>query len=1159
MADTDNEGYDIGDTSEQSPYQDCMQAPILAENAVDDSTTNGECVLYDFKSSHSTWDGDHAPTNQTIYPVNGKFVKLLKTQKILYADVNRELTHQPFRITDITFSDTEIVINSTHKIAEYLANNPLVNPKNGTTIGGANWTAQMCGDAILNSLVRPVPELNFDSDVKKVANVALDVTDSNALNLILDPDQQGDKPTNSLIANFGGHFIFDGNTIYHREHPGKDRNITIHYGNEGRGGLTSFSQEKNIADTYIAIYPYVTYTPGQLQATKSNIDWNNVLKNTNWTSIGSVTYSARGSVDVYDCPVKGNTVIRQLVTGQQLTLGPELTDGTMLNTIDGHQAKVSTVNGDGWYPISPADGGGWIDATFINFSKNGDYVVNDVTGHVTIDTKGTDTKLERYPVSGYATVTYTQGAQKIHVYYMPDQGDAHVRTGQTFKNGDRVHYDYCAIDENGHPWYRIGSHQWLYGPHLSIDKNHDVQTYPSQGYGFVKKTAKKYVIDKKKGTVIEEKHHLTLTQAKKLKKSKKKKVWRGKGKKRKSYWIPNPDYLVGNPIKQKAGYHRLNYGQVVVAGTVYYKLSNGSYVKKSDIDQKARKTQLPETPEKIIAKAADTKGKIQMYHAPSKGAAENLSIPDGQSFAISHSAEGADGQTWYEVTYDGYTGWIPADSTSTSAPDDMEPTAPDNDNPYGDQDTKAVEEQTVTVQLDDDSDKNIYNHALYADGMYNSENTHILKLDLSDKFKHDDQDQSGLQDDGTWVATEADKQQLYQLAVGEMKVYSIGDFPISLEASYADLDGIKADLLALNMYDYVNVDFIDYGDKIEKGQVKSTVWVMAGEDSHYESVTIGELPKTFAHELLDQAKEQTSDAISAQAGHTQGLLSQYEQMLQQEGSNREAAEKKLMKQLGLIHDITTKNGQKIEEQLVTNKEFKNRMDSINATATEIKNWVLAPGSGVIKAVPDWQAPTELTATNSNTGTSMAFTGNGLLFYNSDGSQKLRAGLDSNGQIYADMIKAGTIETVSIEACTINSTLWFKDPDTSMTIYIGTTKPVASDLTPDNGGRVIWLNSTQYQSMISSGQLAVEQKGQNLYQTKIHPTYISVQSEENHVLTARNWNSYITIPKHSEITASQIKSLLGIPAGDSVAYTAGQYPDLGQFVQHHVKASVVHGL
>lgn len=1103
---TTDTGYSTGNVVEQSQYQDVMQYPMLQENAVDDASTNGLAMLSDYKSCKVTWLANQIPTLQLIYPRNGKFVKLLKTQRIVVGDVNRILTHQKFRIIEVLHDQDQITVNANHIIGEYLIHNPVkgTNLPKLNSISQANATASWTLGMILNNLVYQVPELNFESDVQDVRNVNIDVSNADALNLILDPDQQGDQPANSVLAQFGGQFIFDGTTIYHRKKAGVDRNIWVRYGSD----ITTYSQDKSINDTYVAIYPFATYNPGQAQATESNVDWNALITKTNWTSIGSVTYNAGGSIDVYDSPVKGQQAIRKINVGDQIKLGPALNDGTMLTSLTGTQVQVSTVNGDAWYPIAPEDGGGWIESTWVNFSKNGDYIVNDATGHVTIDAKSGQS-LTRYPVSGYATVTYSKSPGLIHVYYAPDQGPDHYRTGETYKNGERVHYDYYALDENGKPWYRIGPHKWLYGEHLSVNKEHDVQTYPSRGLGYVKKTAKKYEINKKKGTVQVAKHHLSLTEARKQHKQKGQYVWRGKGKNRHKVWIPNPDYQVGKPITHKAGYYRLDYGQVVIAGVTYYKLSNGSYVKASDIDKKARKTELPTQPSKIISQNADQQGKVEMYSAPSKGAAINWSIPDGQSFDIDHTAEGADGKTWYEVTYEGHTGWIPADSTSTSAATDMEPTTSDNDNPYGEDDTKnvKVDEQSVMVELDDSFD-NVLNGALFADGMQTIESPHIMRLDLSAHIHHDDQDQSGLQPDGTWVATADDKQQLYQAAVSALKEYDIGVFPITMNVEYAKLRGDRKDLLALNMYDTVNVDFTQF-DTVQKGQVTGTVWNMAGEESSYDSVTIGEPPKTLAHTLLDQAKQDTSNAITASEGRTHGLLSEYSQLLQQEGSSRLAHERKMMKDLGLVQETTDKNGKAIENQLVTMKEFEERMNSIDATATDIKNWTLSSGSGVIQAYPSWQAPTELTAYNSNTGTKMAFTGNGLIFYNSDGTQKLRSGLDSNGQIYADSIKSGTIEAVSIKACTINSSLAFQDPTSSMSIYIGTDQPAQVSLTPYYGGRVIWLWSNNYQSMVSSGQVAVSSGGAT---TRVQPSLISVGNDSNHVLTQGNFadHAYSTI-------------------------------------------------
>lgn len=1093
-ATTEDTGYAIGLDAEQSPYQDVMQCPILMANAVDDASTQGEAALFDYSECKTTWNANQIPTLQLTYPEDGKFIKLIQVEKVIVGDINRILTHQKFRINEVLRSDQNIVVNATHIVGEYLVNNPI---KGSEPITGANVTASWCIGEILGHLAKPVPELNYDSNVTKVANANIDISSTNALNALLDADQMGDKPGNSVLAQYGGDFYFDNTTIYHREDAGKDRNITVRYGEN----IQTYSQEKTINDMYVGIYAFATYNPGPALATLNNVDWNGVADLTDWNSVATVTYNARGAVDIYNAPVKGAQVIGQLTTGTQIQLGKPINDGqTVSSSIKaGVQLQVNTMNGDQWYPLAS---GGWIDGSFVNFDKTGDYVVNNVVGHIhtAIDSAG---NLVRYPVNGTGTVSYTEGYKNIHVYYSPDQGSQHFRVkdkhGNEIKihNGTKLKYDYVTTDENGKTWYRIGPHQWVYGDHLSTNKNGDVQAYSSRGYGLVKSGAKKYALNKKTGTMEVQYHHLSLTAARKQ--HKKKYIYKGKGKKKKA--IKNPNYQRGKAITQKHKYYNLNYGQVRVGGVLYYKLSNGSYVKASDIDKKASKTTIPESPSKIINNISKNRGKIEMYSTPSKGSAANWSIPANIEFDISKSAQGADGKTWYQVTYKGVTGWIPAEYTSSSGNNDLEPQAPDSSaNSYDESSDETIaspQDQTVRVELTDDLN-NVVNGVIYPTGFNNSpENAHIMKLDLSNCVKHNDQDLSGLQDDGTYKATADDIQQLYQAAVGSLKEYQIGVIPISMTVSYADLDGNKADLLALNMYDTVNVDFSRF-DKVEKGKVSGTVWQMKGQDSCYESVTIGDPPKSYEHLLLEQADKNAASQVASATGHTQGLLSRYKNMLAQEGSNRIAAEQKLMDDLGLVQHQVDQNGKDIKTSLVSMKTFENQMNEIQNFADDITNWVKNPGSGVIQANPNWQEPVSLSA-RTGSGGHMWFSGNGLIFTDPDGTT-LRGGLDSEGRMYADAIKAGTIEAVNIKSCLVESALQIGTEGGSMNIYIGTRNP-RSILNPLNGGNVIWAMSDSYQSMMSSGQIALTNG--NLY-TRLHPSEVTVGEDKNQVLTQRNF-------------------------------------------------------
>ena len=1093
-ATTEDTGYAIGLDAEQSPYQDVMQCPLLLGNAVDDASTQGEAALFDYIECKVTWNANQIPTLQLTYPEDGKFIKLIQVEKVIVGDINRILTHQKFRINEVLRSDQNIVVNATHIIGEYLVNNPI---KGSEPITGANVTASWCIGEILGHLAKPVPELNYDSNVTKVANANIDISSTNALNALLDADQMGDKPANSVLAQYGGDFYFDNTTIYHRENAGRDRNITVRYGEN----IQTYSQEKTINDMYVGIYAFATYNPGPALATLNNVDWNGVADLTDWNSVATVTYNARGAVDIYNAPVKGAQVIGQLTTGTQIQLGKPINDGqTVSSSIKaGVQLQVNTMNGDQWYPLAS---GGWIDGSFVNFDKTGDYVVNNVVGHIhtAIDSAG---NLVRYPVNGTGTVSYTEGYKNIHVYYSPDQGSQHYRVkdkhGEEIKihNGTKLKYDYVTTDENGKTWYRIGPHQWVFGDHLSTNKNGDVQAYSSRGYGLVKSGAKKYTLNKKKGTMEVQYHHLSLTAARKQ--HKKKYIYKGKGKKK--HAVRNPNYQRGKAITQKHKYYNLNYGQVRVGGVLYYKLSNGSYVRASDIDKKASKTTIPESPSKIIDNISKNRGKIEMYSTPSKGSAANWSIPANVEFDISKSAQGADGKTWYQVTYKGVTGWIPAEYTSSSGNNDLEPQAPDaSANSYDESSDETIaspQDQTVRVELTDDLD-NVVNGVIYPTGFNNSpENAHIMKLDLSNCIKHDDQDLSGLQDDGTYKATATDVQQLYQAAVGSLKEYQIGVIPISMTISYADLDGNKADLLALNMYDTVNVDFSRF-DKVEKGKVSGTVWQMKGQDSCYESVTIGDPPKSYEHLLLEQADKNAASQVASATGHTQGLLSRYKNMLAQEGSNRIAAERKLMDDLGLVQHQVDQNGRDIKTSLVSMKTFENQMNEIQNFADDITNWVKNPGSGAIQANPNWQKPVSLSA-RTGSGGHMWFSGNGLIFTDPDGIT-LRGGLDSEGRMYADAIKAGTIEAVNIKSCLVESALQIGTEGGSMNIYIGTRNP-RSILNPLNGGNVIWAMSDSYQSMMSSGQIALTNG--KLY-TRLHPSEVTVGEDKNQVLTQRNF-------------------------------------------------------
>lgn len=358
------------------------------------------------------------------------------------------------------------------------------------------------------------------------------------------------------------------------------------------------------------------------------------------------------------------------------------------------------------------------------------------------------------------------------------------------------------------------------------------------------------------------------------------------------------------------------------------------------------------------------------------------------------------------------------------------------------------------------------------------------------------------------------------------------------------MSGINADWTQVGLYDYVIAQFDKY-HLSEREQINTTVW--DGLAHHFVNVSIGKLPITWQHLLLQQAKEQTSSVVSSYTRRTQGLLSRYKNMLQQEGSDRIAAEQKLMDDLGLVQHQVDKNGRDIKTQLVSMKNFEEHMTKIQSFADDMSNWVRSSGSGVIQANPNWQEPVSLSASTNNGG-HMYFSGDGLIFTDSDG-ETLRGGLDSEGRIYADAIKAGTIEAVNIKSCLVESALTIGTDGGSMNIYIGTKNP-GSILSPSNGGNVIWAMSQNYQSMFSSGKIAVTD-GQNT--TRIHPNFIEIN--DAHVITTDNINYWIK----QVVTPSAIKDALGVPADMHVVYDGSNYSHLTDYIREHIPAKYRRGV
>ena len=1044
-------------------YDELLDFPHLY-NSVNDDIFRPGITLKDALTCLVTWNRNEYPTLQMTYPCNGSHMIEIQQNRWIMQDCGFKFPHQLFKITHVTQELDQVVVSGEH-IAAVL---------NDCTVSGpiqfANASAQDLMNQVLNTM-QPQKDFTFDSKVSKVSNVNVE-GGQQAGAILINPDQEGDQAVNSVLGLYGGELEFDNTEIHHSEHAGIDTGIVIDYGKN----MKEFQHDISTENMWTGAVFIAKYTPGQAVA---KADWGGWASwSSDYSSVG--IYAAGGTVEIFNSPVEGHQAISTLTTGMKLHLGTAIHDGDF--TPDG-KYQINTVNGDDWYPVSPEDGGGFVDARWISFDKSGSYMVNDITGTLTVqaqDPNDSSGAGSRISMSGNAVVAYKPGGE-IRVFKSPEIGPDHVPVhGWTVKNGTSIHYDMIERNQKGDMWYRIGPGQWLYGPHLSLTQNGSYQSYSNFGYGYIKKNQTKYHWDSKNHKMVATTH--TVTTGGNSKNHRSGRYWASKQKKEKVHVKSGRVTIDKTIIQGGKTYHHTKYGWVA-AGSIDYK-HNGS-VKPSSTDQ-------------ILKDRLKDHSKVEIYATPDKNNALNWSIPSGTQISINagHEAKGGDGKTYVEVTYAGKTGWLPEDNIDSDKSDLVAPDANDGDdssNPNPNIDATTHNEVTVKVG------------PLYAEGFGNDPNVDkVTTVDVSSYIKHDDQDLSGQQADGSFAPTEDDIRQVTEAGKNYLIEHRFGHLEIQDTISYQEMSAINADKVQLSLYDYVHVKYDKYHlDEME--EINSFVW--DGLAHHYQQITIGKLPIAWQHLLLQQAKEQTSSAVGSYTRRTQGWLNRFEDMMHSEKSDRRAKENAMMEDLGMLqHDVTWKDDKGKEHKLKdvfleSRKDFEEHFQQLDDDANDIKSWIDAPGDGVIQAIPNWQAPQQLTARSSNGG-KMVFGGNGLEFYD-ERSQKLLTGMDSRGKLYADSIEGVHVKAMDIDAMEMHGHLISSDPGKNMKIYIGTNNP-GSTLNPWKSGRVIWAVSDNYSSMMSSGQIATTSGGST---TRIHPSAITVDDDDNQVLTQRNFAAH----------------------------------------------------
>ncbi len=1045
----------IGTISEvdYQDYSDLMTIPYLYNSLADDLTASGtplpdviDCQVNGSKNQY--W------TLTMTYPRSGLHQKEIQPNKWIMEDCDPKHVHQLFKITHITPELDNVVVEAEHITA--LLNGSTV----ADTIQLNGASAQDLGNQILNQM-QPQREFAFDSDVNTVSNVNIE-GGQQASNLFIDPDQEGDTATQSVLGLFGGEFDFDNWNIHHSSRIGHDSGIKVAY---GKNIKSTFSQDKNIQNMFTGAVFIAKYVPGQAIAKSDWTGW--ATWQSDYDSVG-ITYMAGGQVSIYDCPVEGQKVIGTLQNGMKLHLGTIVNDGSF--TPDG-KYQINTVNSDGWYPISSSDGGGWIDSKWINFDTTGAYAINDVSGTITVKSSNpldSEGKGSRVTVHGSAVVAYKPGGS-IHVYYSPEIGPDHYRIpGWTVSNGQVIDYDMIERNSNGDLWYRIGPHQWLYGPHLSLSEEGSYRQYSNSGYGYVKDGAVKYHFTKD--------HKMVSTNKTVIKHGSQKKAWKWVGKGKHKHKVANGSYLKEKQKKVKVtakkGMSTID-KTITQGGKTYMHTSHGwvssgsiSYVKDGSVK--------PHSFDDFLNKQLQDHSKVEIYATPDKNDALNWSIPNGESFQVvnGHEAKSGDGKTYIEVTYHGKTGWLCEDDIDDK---NSKINAADADTNYSANVDQSKKEVIVKVG------------PLYANGFgVNPNIDSVNTVDISGYFKHDDQDLSGQQSDGSFVATQADIDQATEIGKNYLIEHRYGHMQVQTSLDYQDMSDNDQDFTQLSLYDYVDVSFPDY-EITEKAEVTATTWDCLAHV--FLNVTLGDLPTSYEHLLVQASEDRTNEKITStrQAiARSNSFIGAVHHALTLQGSSQEQAWENLMVQLGDAQYVTDKKTGKQKLELGESvKVFAKHMQEMANNIDSFDNFLKSGGGGMLEPISSdgstsWNNVMAIRAKN-NDGSYMEFNGLGLSFHDIYGNPHALFGIDDSsgevtGNFFVDqahipILDASHINTDTITSLgTINGVLHVENHGISIAVGDATNL-----LNPSQEIGGLSLDSPNYTLNLGSGSVNIHDK------------------------------------------------------------------------------------
>lgn len=652
-------------------------------------------------------------------------------------------------------------------------------------------------------------------------------------------------------------------------------------------------------------------------------------------------------------------------------------------------ATVNTVNDDTWYLIG---NGQWIDEHFFTFDKTGAYVVNKITaqGTVHVDSETSEGQGLITNFSGDATIVYT-GKGGVALWTSPFVG--RKLSGQYLKNGTRWKVFAKATDYNGKVWYCLGNThtQWIDSQYLSFEKVNDDSRNSTSGItGILQIQGKPTYVKTKKVVPV---------------------TTRGRSSTRrtKTITVKTPATKTvsamtgpgqGKTVTWKpAQGSRWKIGQIATdsQGQTWYQVSTYIWVKDDEdtITFNGAGTVKPNMDAENIKTAQQT-GRIPIYNAPNGTRVTDQWLPVGNQVPITAQAE-SNGKTWYEI---GEGKWVDASYFTFENPTDVAPGE-------GDDSGQDIEVQDVTVTLP--------NLVMTSPFVSSDERLRIQTVDLS-----------------SYNIRDADK--LQEVAEQYIKEYRIGYPNVSLTIDYQQICN------EVDLYDLVLVQY-DELDLQQKAEVNSVIWNPLSRQ--FTQITIGDLPISYEHLLGQYVENTVQKNTNRLEKKNQHLFGEMHRIVKLQGDDQKAALQKMADQL----DISYKSNTNAIEKL------KDMVEDINSTVDDVQGWISGSGAGVIRAEPNWQYPTQLTAQTGDGG-KMYFSGNGLGYIGSDGV--LRSAIDSRGNVVAEAITGGTIKGIALEGVRVTGNSYINSVgDTYSTVMSSQNGFSVSD---NNGGGAA-LNAT----------------------------------------------------------------------------------------------------